>query len=122
MDMKTERPKEVMLIISMGFLFLFFIFHLKWLLIVAFVVGMSGALSSWISSKVSHAWYLLARGLGYVMNALLLGIVFYLVLVPSAFLYKLMRKRFSMLNEPMASTFIDVTGTGFSKESFKNTW
>ncbi len=110
-----------MLTISMGFLFLYFVFHLNWFIIISFCIGLLGILSSWISGKIVHGWYLLAKGMSCVMNTILLSLIFYLVLVPIAFLHKIGRKESIVQSSFKDSTFSDVPA-GFPKESFKKPW
>jgi len=119
--MTNEKSKEVILTISMGFLILYFIFHLKWLILISFCIGFLGILSSWISRKIGLGWYLLAKGMSFVMNTIILSLIFYLVLFPIATIYKLVRRDSSMQKNPSGSTFTNVPA-GFTKESFRKTW
>jgi len=119
--MKTEKTKSTMLIISMGFLFLYLIFSWKWALIVSFVVGVIGIASPFLSGKIEWAWMKLANLLSYIIPNLLLTLAFFLFLFPLSLLSKLFRKDPLMLSKKHSTYFIDINKE-IPKESFEKIW
>ncbi len=91
--MKKENPLESILAISGGLLLFYLLFNLKVLLIIAICFIAVGLFSTYLSSKIAWLWLGFAKVLGYFSSRLLLGIVFYLVLTPLAFLRKLLKKK-----------------------------
>ncbi len=119
--MKSDTSKSTVLVISMGFLFLFFIFSLRWMLIVSFVVGTAGILSSSLSNKIEWVWMKLSHYLGYIVPNILLSIVFFLFLFPISALSRLFRNDKLMLSRRYKTYFVDINRE-IDKESFEKTW
>jgi hypothetical protein len=119
--MKTDKSKSTMLIISMGFLFLYLIFSWKWTVIVSFVLGVIGIASPFLSRKIEWAWMKLANLLGYIIPNILLILAFFLFLFPLSLLSKLFRKDPLMLSKKYKTYFIDMNKE-MTKESFEKIW
>lgn len=82
-------PRTTMLVITTGFLGLHLLFDRSWLLTVAFVAGLIGVFSPWLSGKVEWVWHRLAMALGWINGHVLLSLVFFAVLTPIALLRRL---------------------------------
>jgi len=119
--MTKLKNKEAMLAISAGFLLLYLIFSLKWMVITAFIAGLIGVFSSWLSGKVAWIWYGLARILGTIVNIILLSVIYFFFLTPIALLFRIFNKDPLMLKKNYPSYFItrDIT---FSRDSFEKPW
>lgn len=119
--MKNNSSKSTVLVISMGFLFLYLLFSWQWAIIVSFITGVSGILSSFLRLKIEWFWYKLTQLLGYIVPNILLTIVFFLVLFPISLLSKLFMKDPLMLSGKYNSYFQDIPERT-NKEDFKKTW
>lgn len=119
--MKSDTSKSTILVISVGFLALHLIFSWQWAIIVSFVVGVLGIISTFLSKKIEWAWMKLAQLLGYIIPNLLLIIVFYLFLLPISLLSKLFTKDPLMLSRNYVSFFVDVNKE-MDKKSFEKVW
>jgi hypothetical protein len=119
--MKTEKTKSTMLIISMGFLFLYFIFSWQWAVIVSFVVGVIGITFPFLSRKIEWAWMKLANLLSYIIPNILLTIAFFFFLFPLSLLSRLFRKDPLMLSKKHKTYFIDINKE-IPKENFEKIW
>jgi hypothetical protein len=109
-------------VISMGLLFLNLIFHWYWALIASFVIGISGVLSGFIAEKIHYLWMKLAYFLNMVFPNLFLTLVFYIILTPIAFLYRIFRRQDALLlKSNPGSTFLFKQRT-FTADDFKNPW
>ncbi len=84
--MKREKALETVLTMATGLLVLSFIFHAKWLVVAAILLGIVSLASKLVAGKVAWLWLKLAEGLGYVMSHVLMTILFFCVLVPVALL------------------------------------
>ena len=119
--MKTDSSKSTILVISMGFLFLYLIFSWQWAIIVSFIVGVAGLLSSFLSQKIECIWTKLAQLLGHIIPNILLSIVFFFFLFPISLLSKMFTKDPLMLSKKYDSYFIDINKE-MDKKSFEKTW
>lgn len=118
--MKQDN-KTTILIISMGFLALHFIFGWGWALIVSFAVGIAGIFSPFLTSGIVWAWEKLTIILQYIIPNILLGLVFFFVLTPISLISRLFTKDPLMLSGDHESYFIGVDKS-FSKDSFEKIW
>lgn len=119
--MKKDNSKATMLVISMGFLFLYIAFSWHWAAIVSFIIGVTGALSSFVSQKFEWLWMKFADILGFVIPNILLSLVFYLLLFPVSLLARIFNKDPLMLSREYKSHFIDIN-KDTEKSSFEKTW
>jgi hypothetical protein len=119
--MKTDKSKSTLLIISMGFLFLYLVFSWRWAVIVSFVVGVVGIASPFLSRKIEWVWMKLAHLLSFIVPNILLTLAFFLFLYPLSLLSRLFRKDPLMLSKKYKTYFIDINKE-MPKESFEKIW
>jgi hypothetical protein len=119
--MKTDKTKSTMLIISMGFLFLYLVLSWKWAVYVSFAVGIIGIASPFLSRKIEWGWMKLANILGHIIPNILLTLAFFLFLFPISLLSRLSRKDPLMLSRKYKSHFVDMDKE-ISRESFEKIW
>jgi hypothetical protein len=119
--MKTDTSKSTILIISMGFLIVYFVFFWQWAVIVSLIVGVVGIISSFLSKKIEWVWMKLSQFLGYIIPNILLSIVFFLFLLPISLLSKLFSKDPLMLSKKNKTYFIDINRKT-DKKSFEKIW
>ncbi|MBL7962966.1 MAG: hypothetical protein JNM31_03890 [Flavobacteriales bacterium] len=89
MTAPKSDTKTTMLAITTGFVVLFLIFKLKWMLTVAAVAGLIGLFVPALAALVEKGWLKLAAALGWLNGRILLGLVFFVILTPIALLRKL---------------------------------
>src|SRR5690606_22881433 len=89
--MKGKHLEPIMVFVLVLVL-VFLCFRNMDLLYTALGLGCIGLFIQSLSSKLNWLWMKFAEGLGYVMNRLFLSVVFFIFLVPVAFLSKLFRK------------------------------
>lgn len=78
------------LTIAMGLVLLYiFAYPNRYLLYVGTAVGVVTVVWPALAQWISRGWYKLAEGLGYVNSRILLTLVFFVLLLPIALLYRL---------------------------------
>jgi hypothetical protein len=120
-NMKSDTSKSTILVISMGFLVLHLIFFWQWAAIVAFMVGVVGIVSTFLSKKIEWGWMKLSKFMGYIISNILLSIVFFLFLFPISLLSKMFIKDPLMLSKEYSTYFIDINKE-MDKRSFEKIW
>ncbi len=105
--MNHSREKDTVLTIMVGLLVLYGIFPVKGFWIAALIVGFAGIASGRLAHLTHKAWFFVADLLGYLMSRIVLGILFFMVLLPVAFMAKLFRKDIMMLKKRYPSYFVD---------------
>ncbi|MBL7928547.1 MAG: hypothetical protein JNL47_03595 [Bacteroidia bacterium] len=90
--MDKSKKTEAILVIVAGLIIFHLIFKLKVLLTVALAVAVLSLMSDFIRDKIVWLWMKLAEVLGYINGKILLSLIFFLILTPVAFIFKLTGK------------------------------
>jgi hypothetical protein len=118
----AANPTKTVLVITVGFLVLYFVSKQIAFLYIAMGVGILGALSSYLAEKIDWIWTKLGWLLSFIVPNIIMTIIFYLILTPTAFLSRLFGKSDPMdLKNTQASLFKEKESK-FSKESFEKPW
>ena len=75
-----SNPVKTMLTISTGFLVVFIITKLNWVLLISLFIGLVGMFSTYLSEQIEFLWNKLAWLLGLIVPNILLSVIFYLFL------------------------------------------
>ncbi len=90
--MDKSKKIEAILVIVTGLIILHLVFKIKVLLTAALAVAVLSLMSSFIRDKIVWLWMKLAEVLGYINGRILLSVIFFIILTPVAFLFKLTGK------------------------------
>ena len=119
--MNREKNLETMLVITVGFLVLYYFTKSNPLLLVALVSGLIGVFSNFLSSKVAWLWGKIAHYLGLINGGILLSAIFFIVLTPIAFIFKITRKDNLKLNR-QSDTVYTTRNHQYIDGDLKNVW
>ena len=91
MESNKAKEKETILTLCTALVVIYLVVktHPIQLLYSAVLLGFIGMFFEWLTSKIHWAWMKLAEGMGWVMNKVILSIIFYGFLFPIAMLSKL---------------------------------
>ena len=85
-------------------------------------IGILGAISSFLAEKIDWLWTKIGWILSFIVPNIIMTLVFYLVLTPTAFLSRIFGKKNVMdLKNTKVSTW-KTKHVSYSKESFENPW
>jgi hypothetical protein len=119
---RTGKPTETMLVLTVGCLAVYLVFHVKAMLWVSLGVGLTGILSPLLSRWIDRGWMWLARGLGLVSNAVLLSVVYLFVVLPVALVRRMgKRDKLTRFDSEATSNFA-VRDHEFKKEDLEKPW
>jgi polyferredoxin len=118
--MKDKRLETILTIVT-GLIVVFLVFKIKWILLIAVVIGLLGMFSVYLSNKITWAWLKLSEGMGWVMSKVILGAVFFLFLFPLALISRLFNKDRLKLKRADGSYFYE-RNHQYEKEDLVNTW
>ncbi len=122
MKIPKEKVLENNLVIAGGLLVFYFIYQIKVLVVLALVVIILTVISDVIAQKISWLWMKLAEVLGYINSKILLSIIFYFILSPIAFIYKISSKdNLHLKKNKLNSLFVDRNKT-YTAEDLKDLW
>ncbi len=115
----NQNPYQVILVLITGFLIIYFIIQKEWLLYLLTGIGILSLTSVFFRDKIVWLWMKLAEVLGFINSRILLGIVFFIILLPLA----LVRRLFSGFKkeENKKSFYINKNKT-YQANDLENMW
>ena len=125
--MKTEQPRvkdlETMAVLAAACLVFFALFGHGIFLWLAFTLLAGGVLSKRFASAVAAGWLRFGEIFGGVVNRILLGLAFYLVLTPIALLYRFFHKDALCLSrKPSQPSYFKTREHSFSAQDLRDPW
>ncbi|MCR9290864.1 MAG: SxtJ family membrane protein [Bacteroidetes bacterium] len=122
--MEREKNIETLLVITAGLLVLYYIFDSKYFILAAAIVSIGGLMFPFLAKGIHWFWYKLAMALGYVNSRILLSLIFFIFLMPVAWLAKLFSKDSLQLKKKTAkndSYYVD-RNYAYEKKDLENMW
>lgn len=117
-----SNPSQTVLVICTGLVLVYFIFDLRWVLYLAFSLGLLSILSFWVSEKVEWVWFKLTYLLSLIVPNILLGLIFFLFLTPIAFLASIFAKKDSFLLKKPENSAYQVINKKYGAADLENPW
>jgi hypothetical protein len=110
-------------VLAIAFLIAHLIFGARWLLWTALLLLVGGAFESRITTAMARYWMQLASFLGRINSKVILTLMFFVVLTPIAFLYRLFNREKvdHFLRNRRDSYFDDIQKT-YGHEDFEKLW
>lgn len=124
MQNKSQNPdsSKTVLTITVGFLVIYLITGWQWTFVTSVLIGIAGVLSGRLSEKIHWIWMKFAWILSFIIPNVLLTLIYYMILVPIAFLSKIFRKDQPVVLKNRQDSFFRDMNKTFGKEDFKNPW
>lgn len=119
--MTREKRLDAILVITTLFLVFYLIKKYEILLYLAAATGMIGIFIKPLAEWIAIVWYKIGDILGFIFPKVLLSLVFYLLLTPIAFFYKLSKNDPLKLKNPDQSNW-EHREHQYAEDDFKNTW
>lgn len=118
---KKETFKTILVIVT-GLLVFSWIFNIVILWKIAAVVGVTSVLFPFVARWIEWAWLKLAFGMGWVNSRVLLSIIYFVFLLPIAWLSRLFTKDPLMLKARNAATVYTTRDHEYTKQDLENIW
>jgi hypothetical protein len=122
--MGREETQKTLTALALAALLLFLLTRAAWLPHLAAALLALELTENRLGAAVARGWQAFGRFLGAVNNKVLLFLIYYLVLTPTALLYRLFNPAAAghFRRCPEGSMFHDIQADAASKESFEKTW
>ena len=120
-EMNKIKIVETSLVLTTGFIGLYFIFKLPVFIIIALLFGLIGIFIPFLARYIAIAWFKLADGLNFIVTKIVFGLVFFIVLVPVAFFYNLSGKDKLSIKNKIKSNWIKVNKK-YVASDIENIW
>jgi len=115
-----ETPKTQLIIVT-GLLVLAAIFDSEMIAYTALLVGLVSLIVPMAGNRIVWGWYKLAQILGYVNARILLSLIYYLLVTPIAFFFRLSGNDPLILKRPERSAYL-FRDYKFKKKDLVNPW
>ena len=110
-------------ILALAFLVAHLAFGAPWLLWLAILLVIGNAFESRVTTRIAAAWMKFAAAVGHFNTRVILGILFFLVLTPLAFAYRLLnRDLVDHFRENRRSSCFDDVQKRYTKSDFEKLW
>tara|TARA_B100000508_G_C11288802_1_gene194197 strand:- start:90 stop:464 length:375 start_codon:yes stop_codon:yes gene_type:complete len=124
--MNAKELNKNLFVIVLGLSILSFIFKIdglpnKWLIAIASLIGTVGLSSKVAAQTIVAAWIKIGNALGWVNSRILLSIIFFILLTPIAWLYRMINKDPLKKKKSEHSTFVN-RNHQFTKADLENVW
>jgi len=119
--MNKIKSLETSLVLTTGFVLIYFITSNIILLYLAFSFGIIGIFVKPIAKYIAIAWFKLGDILNFVVSKIILGSIFFLVLVPISLLYRLSKNDKLKIKKPQKSNWVQRDYT-YKSADLKNIW
>lgn len=120
--MKQQDRYKTILVIVTGLLGLALIFKITWLIYVSLAIGVVSIFSSVAAKGIEWAWLKLALGLGWVNSRILLSVIYFVFLLPIAWISRLFTKDPLVLRKRKTATLFITRNHLYTKKDLENIW
>lgn len=90
--MDKEKSLETSLVLTIGFILVYFITKIELFVYLAFGFGFIGIFLKPVAKVITIGWFKLADVLNYFVSKLVLGTLYFVVLVPTSILSRIFKK------------------------------
>lgn len=124
--MKREKSLETIIVLMIALLLFFWWKQpvnpklARYFFIGALALGAIALFIPLLAQWIHTGWMKLAEGIGFVMNKVLLGVVFFVFLTPVALLFRAFKK--GKLRKQDQQSYYKERNFNYTAESMKETW
>lgn len=118
----NESPLKTIMVISMGMLFIYFVFKWQPAILVAFLIGVLGLVSNYLAQKIEWVWLKLTYILSLIVPNILMSVVFYGILTPVAFLSRIFGASDPLKIKHTTNSVYKASNKVFDAKSFEHPW
>ena len=122
--MEKQKNLESILVITAGFLVLYLIFGKEWMIWIAAGVSVLSLMFDFVLKGINWLWWKIAHILGYINARILLSLVFFVFLMPVAFLQRLFtgdKLQLKRKNGEDKRYYVE-RNYAYSKKDLENVW
>jgi hypothetical protein len=116
-----EQKREAQLVIVVGLVALSYLFKIEILAKIALALGLIFVFVPYLANLITVGWFKLSEALGWFNSRVLLSVVFFIFLVPFAFLSRLFTKDVLGL-KPSKDTTFGTRNHLYTKKDLENIW
>jgi len=116
------RDLETAVILSAFLLILYYIFDKPFLIYITLALLLVSLLFTKLFSKFVHVWFKLGHFMGGITTKIMITLVFFAVLTPVAFLYRIFHRNPLTLKKINTKSYFTTRNYTYSPRDFKKNW
>lgn len=121
--MEGKEELRTVSLLSLAFIVAYLIFRADWLLWTAALLALGNAFENRATAAVARWWLKFAHTLGSFNTRLILSALFFAVLTPLAFIYRIMnREKVDHFLRNRRSSYFDTVNKRYTPEEFEKPW
>jgi len=121
--MTSLETIKTITVLTLALLIAYLIFGVNWLLWLAVALCAGNAVESRITAAIARYWMRLAAILGGINSRIILFIMFFLILTPIAFFYRLFnREQVDHFRQNRRPTYFDDVRKSYEPSDFEKLW
>lgn len=119
--MQPDRYKTILVIVT-GLLAIALIFNIQWLLFISVSIGAVSIFFPAVAQAIEWGWFKIAIALGWLNSRILLSVIYFVFLLPLAWISRLFTKDPLMLKNRKATTLFLTRNHRYTKKDLENIW
>jgi hypothetical protein len=116
-----DRYKTILVMVT-GLLAIALIFELSWLITVCLVIGLLSSFIPAAARAIEWAWLKLALVLGWINSRIILSVIYFVFLLPIAWISRLFTKDPLALRNRKTSSLFVTRNHLYTKKDLENIW
>ena|GEM_PF-467872 len=121
MNLKSE-PTKTVLVVTVGFILVYVLTKWQLAINISIIVGIIGLISNSASKIIHFLWLKMTWVLSLIVPNILLSLVYFLVLVPLAYFYRMFGEQNQLTMNNTEQSLFKESRSDFSNDSFKKMW
>jgi hypothetical protein len=116
-----DRYKTILVMVT-GLLAIALIFKISWLIMVSLVIGLLASFIPAAARWIEWGWLKLAMALGWINSRILLSVIYFVFLLPIAWISRLFTKDPLALKNRRTSSLFVTRNHLYTKKDLENIW
>jgi hypothetical protein len=118
---QQDRYKNILVIVT-GLLAIALVFKIYWLLLLVLAIGAVSIFFPVAAKGIEWAWLKLALALGWVNSRILLSVIYFVFLLPIAWISRLFTRDPLLLRKKKTSSLFVTRNHLYTKKDLENIW
>jgi hypothetical protein len=118
----TSEPLKTILIVVLGMLVVYLLTKWHWALGISLIMGILGLLSGFLAKKIEFLWMKLSWLLSFIIPNILLTLLFFIFLTPTAWLSKIFGFKNQLFLKNTSDSLFKDSNKRFNKAFFEKSW
>ena len=121
--MNRLETLKTITVLAAAVLIAYLIFAADWLLWIALLLLIGNAFETRITGAIADYWMRFASVLGRINAKIMLALIFFVILTPIAFLYRMFnREAVARFRENRQNSYFDDVNKSYIREDFEKVW